>query len=213
MSVKNFEDNRWTHFKQKSEFRHGAALSFVPEGSSVLDVGCGDGLFLRLLHERGIDARGIDISEAAAAQCRKDGFVVDVADFTQEPLPYESDSIDYVVALDVLEHVYDPLALLLEMKRVARVGIIIGVPNFSSLPARLQVLAGKVPENNLPHKGHIYWFNQAVLFGLAKKAELTIVQLKANTFSPFTYFGTLAQDAFPNTFALSFVALFEKPQN
>jgi len=208
MNTKTFENRRWNTFKQKPEFRHHAALSFIKSGS-VLDVGCGDGLLLRMLRERGIEGKGVDLSEKAVALCIKDGLDVSSGDFTQQRLPFEDNSVDYVVALDVLEHLYDPAVLLKEMSRVARIAVIIGVPNFSSLPARLQTILGRVPENNRPNKGHLYWFNYDVLQKLCASAGVKIKTLKTNTFFPVSLLGTHAP-CVPNLLALSFVAMIPK---
>ena len=53
--------------------------------------------------------------------------------------------------LDVLEHHFEPSKLLAEAIRVSRKYIVLSVPNFNSLKARLQVLFGKVPLNNKPN--------------------------------------------------------------
>jgi len=208
MNTRDFEDNRWKFLKQTPEFRHEAAISLIKSGS-VLDVGCGDGLLLRMLRERGIEGKGLDLSETAVTLCRADGFDVRPGDFTQEVLPFKDDSMDYVVALDVLEHLYHPEILLKEMARVARIAVIVGVPNFSSLPARLQVLMGHVPENNHPHKGHVYWFNFNILEQLCRSVGMRLGTVKTNTFFPFTLFGTEAP-CMPNLLALSFVATLPK---
>jgi hypothetical protein len=110
----------------------------------------------------------------------------------------------------VLEHQYDPLVLLKEMARVSKKSVVVGVPNFSSLPARLQILSGRVSENNQPHKGHVYWFNYPVLMGLAEKADLVLERCVMNTFRPATIVGNTLTKLFPNLFALSFVAHFHK---
>ena len=114
------------------------------------------------------------------------------------------------LVLDVLEHVYDPLRLLQEAARVSKQFVIVGVPNFSSLPARLQVLRGTVPENNQPNKGHLYWFNHNVLSKVATKAGLQVVEMQMNTFKPISLFGNWLVRLFPNLFALSFVVKYTK---
>jgi len=207
MDVAGFENRRWTTDTQKVEFRHRAALDLI-EGGTVLDVGSGDGLLLSLLKEKGITTEGIDISEEGVRRSVERGLTARVYD-PDAPLPFADDAFDTVVMLDVLEHVYAPEELLAEAKRVARKNIIVGVPNFSSLPARLQVLAGSVPENNEPLKGHVYWFNYRVLADLARASGLTVAALKTNTFSPFSKLWPAASDAFPNLLALSFVAKLE----
>ena len=61
MSVKDFENNRWSNEDQKLEFRHKVALSMIDSGT-VLDLGSGDGLLLSLLREKVIKGIGLDIS-------------------------------------------------------------------------------------------------------------------------------------------------------
>jgi methionine biosynthesis protein MetW len=208
MDVKEFENKRWAGMDQPTEFRHRAAVDMV-QGGSVLDLGCGDGLLFELLGntiERGV---GLDISPEAVRKATEKGFDARLHSF-DDPLPFEDSAFDYVVLLDVLEHVYDPVLLLKEAARVSKQFVIVGVPNFSSLPARLQVLRGHVPENNRPNKGHIYWFNRLVLADTVRAAGLEVEELRMNTFSPFSFFGGLAPGIAPNLFALSFVAACKK---
>lgn len=208
MSVTTFENARWSGTDQSLEFRHHAALSLIPEGT-ILDLGCGDGLTLELLRAAGREARGADVSEEAIRKCHEKGLLADRCDLS-EPLPYADGSFTTVVLLDVLEHVYDPEMLLKEAARVAQGYVVISVPNFSSLPARIQVLLGRVPENNLPQKGHVYWFNYAVLRCLAKRTGLSVETNRMNTFFPARLLGTLPCKLLPNMFALSYVARLSK---
>lgn len=210
MDTKDFEDKRWKNKVQTLEFRHRAAAPLA-EGS-VLDVGCGDGTLLGLLSGEGRTVFGTDISDTAIVVASAKGFVVKrMAGYT---LPFEDGSFDTVVALDVLEHLYEPEPLLLEMKRVSRRFVIVGVPNFSSLPARLQVLLGRVPENNRPHLGHVYWFNQHVLSRFVTRAGLSVETMRTNTlWERFPMIGSLTRllaALAPNLFALSFVVRLTK---
>ncbi len=208
MDARTFENARWESGDQKMQFRHHACLDLIKEGT-VLDVGCGDGLLLKLLTDRGVTAEGVDFSPEAVRKCEAKGIKATLHD-TNNPLPFPDNMFDYVLAIDVLEHQYHPLPLLKEMTRVSRKHVIVGVPNFSSLPARLQVILGHVPENNRPNKGHIYWFNHLVLMNLAAKAGLTLVECRKNTFRPASFFGSMLPALSPNLFSLSFVALFKK---
>ncbi len=202
MSVQDFENERWRTTPQKKEFRHQATLELIKEGT-VLDVGCGDGLLLKLLREQGIIASGVDISSEAVAQCQKAGFTA-LEHSLDDPLPFPDNAFDTVTLLDVLEHVYDPLSVLTEARRVAKLRVIVGVPNFSSLPARLQTLLGNVPENNHPNKGHLYWFNYNVLMRVTREAHLHVERLLMNSFSFFARVPSAVRMR-PNLLALSFV--------
>lgn len=207
MSVTDFENKRWREYSQKVEFRHRACLNLITEGT-VLDIGCGDGLLLSYLKTAHITASGIDISSEAVQHCRIAGLTA-MEYSLDKPLPFADDSFDTIVVLDVLEHLYDPLVVLAEARRVARRRVIVGVPNFSSLPARLQTLFGRVPENNRAGKGHVYWFNHPILLSLAKQSALTPGRLQMNTFSIFTRF-SFVTTFLPNLFALSFVLELRK---
>lgn len=207
MSVTDFENKRWREHTQKMEFRHHACLDLIRDGT-VLDIGCGDGLLLSYLGKKHIVATGIDISPEAVVRCRAAGLTA-LEHSLDTKLPFADESFDTVVLLDVLEHLYDPLAVLVEARRVARNRIIVSVPNFSSLPARLQTLLGRVPENNRAGKGHVYWFNHPILLSLAKRAILTPGRLQMNTFSVFTRF-SFVTTLWPNLFALSFVLELKK---
>ncbi len=211
MNTKSFEERRWSSYNQNIQFRHRAALSLLAESNSVLDVGTGSGLLIELLTHRNSKGRfeGVDISEEAVKKCSEENLSVQLI-LTAEKLPYDSEEFEYVVLLDILEHTYEPLPILIEASRVASKGVIVGVPNFSSLPARLQVIFGKVPENNRPNKGHVYWFNYYILKRLIANAALKTDGMEMNTNSVFSFFKETLLSLMPNLFALSFVAKVKK---
>jgi methionine biosynthesis protein MetW len=212
MNVKNFENNRWLHEDQKLEFRHRATLSLIDSGT-VLDLGSGDGLLLDLLKKKGIQGKGLDISEEGVLKAKKKGLDVEVFDFNNI-LPFEDNTFNVVIMLDLLEHLYDPEFLLKEARRVSKQYVIVGVPNFSSLPARIQMLSGKIPENNYPKKGHIFWFNYNVLRSVLVKNKLEIIKFKSNTFFESFFLVHIITKylakLIPNIFSLSFVVLARK---
>jgi len=217
MSLTKFENRRWSSAPPKSEiaFRHRAALSFADRGP-VIDLGCGNGIFLQLLKEKNIAVEGVDISDEAVAACRRDGLTVVKYDLEEGKLPYEDNKFAFAVILDNLEHLFNPSELLVEAKRVAE-GIIISVPNFSSLPARLQMFCGRVPENNTPNKGHRYWFNYYILSDMVNGLNLKIEDIKMNTIWEDKFIiGKLMKflcRVWPNLFALSFVVKLKNEKN
>jgi ubiquinone/menaquinone biosynthesis C-methylase UbiE len=102
------------------------------EGKRVLEAGCGDGGFCRLLCEREAEVDGIDLSSVAIEQaigsCPRARF--EVGSVTS--LPYRDESFDLVVCLETLEHVPDWRRGLEELIRVLRPGgrFIITTPNY-----------------------------------------------------------------------------------
>ena len=206
-SLSRLENQYWNSREQTLEFRHRAAIDLVKE-KPVLDLGCGDGLFLKMLREKGVAGKGLDISKIAIEKCGKNNLDAMQFDFAANKLPLDKGEFPTVVALDVLEHLYEPEKLLEEIYRVSGKYLILSVPNFSSLPARMQMLIGKIPENNRPKKGHVYWMNLGIICNLLEKTGFKIEKIKMNTFWNKGLTGIFMKfclKLFPQIFSLSFV--------
>jgi|ERR671936_1961143 SAM-dependent methyltransferase len=89
-------------------------------GLRILDVGCGTGLMIQEMAAFG-SVFGVDVSEDAIALCRRRG-LHDVIQASALALPFSSASFDVLTAVDVLEHIDDDRAALLEWRRVLRPG-------------------------------------------------------------------------------------------
>lgn len=113
-----------------------AALSPVA-GKSLLDAGCGSGLFLALAQQAGARATGLDAAEGLAeiARGRAPGADVRVGDLEQ--LPFDGRSFDLVTAFNSLQYAADPRAALRELGRVCKADGRILVGTWSD-PARNQ---------------------------------------------------------------------------
>jgi SAM-dependent methyltransferase len=74
--------------------------------SRILDVGCGMGFALLLLKRMGYtNIRGLELDESQATQARRNGLDVDLTNDTAEYLKQASQSFDFVLCMDVIEHV------------------------------------------------------------------------------------------------------------
>jgi len=117
--------------------RHISFLTrFLAPGGRVLDVGCGRGVILGPLADRGFEVHGVEIS-AEAAQGADPRAEIRIASSLGDA-GYEAGFFDQVVIWHVLEHVADPRGTLEEVARILRPGgrLIVAVPNFSSAQAR-----------------------------------------------------------------------------
>ena len=117
----------------------------VPEGSRVLDLGCGTGeLLAHLRDKRQCTGYGIEIDDANVLACTQKG--VDVIQLNLEDglAIFEDQSFDVVLQLDTLQHLRNTERMLKETARVGRVGIV-SFPNFAHWPNRLQIAAGRMP--------------------------------------------------------------------
>ena len=207
-----FQDSQWKPLVEANQANRIIADAVEP--GSILDLGCGDGMLLSLLAKRGIAGIGLDLSGKAVAIAQERGLDCRVHDLT-EPLPFPDKSFDSVLIVDVLEHLYRPDQLLAEAARVASCYVYISTPNFASLPARLQVLRGRVPENNTSRDGHIYWMTERVVARLAARAGLVLDTAWDNTFwqnrpiiGPFMRALVRAR---PSLFALAFIRRYRFP--
>ena len=125
----------------------------VPEGSRVLDLGCGTGELLdHLIRERGCSGYGVEIDDANVQACMARG--VNVIQFNLEEglALFGDDSFDVVLQIDTLQHLRNTEVMLVETARVGRTGIV-AFPNFAHWPNRLAVLRGRMPvTRTLPYQ-------------------------------------------------------------
>lgn len=102
-------------------------------GSVVVEVGCGDGAKIgNCVTAIGGQYRGFDVSRRAVELARSNGLNAGVIGDASE-LPVDDRSADVVVCAEVLEHLLDPTAALLEARRVLKQTgrIILTVPNIA----------------------------------------------------------------------------------
>lgn len=198
-----FADARWKRGPQAATVRHALALPFVVRGP-LLDVGGGDGTFALLARDRyGIAAEVADISPIAVRVATERGITARICDVT-EKLPFTEGDFGTVCALDVLEHLYDPLSLLREMRRVGHV-VVIAVPNFNFIVGRLTMLFGRIPFQSKPQRGHVYWFNYPVLMRMICDAGMRVESISYGHALRLGFIGRFLARCFPNAFADSFV--------
>lgn len=120
----------------------------IPDGSSVLDVGCGSGEFLEYLRSKrpNVRATGCDFSMQAVDNIRSLGFDGLVVDVSKEPLP---ETFDYITCFEVLEHIPNAEEALDRLMQSVRKQLIVSVPNVGYIGSRLRLgLFGRFPNTN-----------------------------------------------------------------
>ncbi len=139
---------------QRADF--AAIAGWINMGSSVLDLGCGDGTLLRYLQEtRQTRGYGVEIDDTSILACVKNGVAVVQSDLERGLSGFEDNSFDYVVLSQTLQAMKNSEIIIREMLRVGREGIVT-FPNFGYWKNRLEVLLGHMPvSDNLPYQ----WFN------------------------------------------------------
>ena len=130
-----------------------AIAAWIPRGASVLDLGCGDGSLLRYLKEtRAVRGYGVEINDPDIVSCIANGMNVIQNDLESGLSDFEDNSFDFVILSQTLQATRHTEALIREMLRVGREGIV-SFPNFGYWRNRLRVLLGHMPvSRELPYQ-------------------------------------------------------------
>jgi SAM-dependent methyltransferase len=147
----------------------------APGQGMILDVGCGGGLFLGMMRERGFRVVGLDFSrEAAAMAWRRQQVPALVAEFAGSPL--RPGSFAAITMFHVMEHLYDPRAYVKVARELLAPGgcLIVQVPNAASWQCRL--LGGAWNGMDVPR--HLFDFRDSDLEKLLHDGGFQVVRRK-----------------------------------
>ena len=126
----------------------------VAQGARVLDIGCGDGTLLRLLAEkRGVDGRGIELSQAGVNSCVAQGLAVIQGDADTDLVYYPDLAFDYAILSQTIQATYSPRDVLKQLLRIGKRAVV-SFPNFGHWRVRAGLMfGGKMPKtDNLPDR-------------------------------------------------------------
>jgi SAM-dependent methyltransferase len=115
--------SRWHQafvFKRRTRVLAEMLAAQIPERSSVLDIGCGDGTIANLIARLRPDVRIQGVEVLVRGKTR-----IPVLPFDGEKLPFPEDLFDVCLLVDVLHHTSDVSALLREASRVSRSWVLI----------------------------------------------------------------------------------------
>jgi 2-polyprenyl-3-methyl-5-hydroxy-6-metoxy-1,4-benzoquinol methylase len=162
-------------------------LEDLPPGR-VLDVGCGDGGFLHRMHQLGWSATGVDFDPKAIenAQARY-GPALTLLNTDLSRAHFLDDSFDVITMSHVIEHVPDPVALMVEARRVLKSGgrLVMTTPNVKSFGH------GKFRDCwwGLDAPRHLQIFTLAALKQCARKASFAVIEATSSAANADTFIG------------------------
>ncbi len=126
--------------------RYQVVADRINDGSRVIDIGCGEGTFLEYLLSKKSNCRvfGLDVSSVAIRRLREKGIHGAVIGEV-EPSSIFDGECDYVVLMEVLEHVQDAEGLFLTAATFKPKSIFVSIPNSGYILNRLRLLFGRFP--------------------------------------------------------------------
>ena len=130
-----------------------AIAEWIAPGSSVLDLGCGDGSLLAWLQkEKGCRCVGVEIDDAKVLACANNGVEVIQQNLENGLALFSDRSFDTVVQLETLQMVTHTESMLRELDRVGSESIVT-FPNFAFWSHRISIVCGRMPvTRSLPYQ-------------------------------------------------------------
>lgn len=174
--------------KPKDYYSHERSdlLGLLPAGArleKVLDVGCGCGATGQYLknHLQARQVVGIEMNPDMAQQAQAILDQVIIGDVQQIDLPFDSSYFDCIICADVLEHLYDPGAVLNKIKiHLKDTGyLLLSVPNVQHWSIILQLLVGKwqYQQQGILDSTHLRFFTRTSLRQLIQNSGFQIEKI------------------------------------
>lgn len=194
----------------------GLAVRLVGHARAVLEVGPAGGVVTGALIANGCTVTCVEPDAASTDALRATGaeVIVDTAEAAFAPEgPLDSRHFDVIVLGDVLEHLVDPVAVLVAARRFLspQGWFVISVPNVAHIDVRLGLLKGefRYTETGLLDRTHLRFFTRDSIRETLERAGLDVVQVE-RTFAP-AFCSELGLD--PEDFAPELVAeLRDEPE-
>ena len=182
--------------------------NLVPEGSRVLDLGCGDGAMLDLLQrERGCSGYGVEIADGNVLQCIRRGVDVIQLNLDEGLAVFDDATFDVVLQIDTLQHLRNAEVMLRETARVGRIGIV-AFPNFAHWHNRISIARGRMPvTRRLPYQ----WYDTPnIRVGTFKDFEVLATKNRLTILDSFGLQDGRERRFLPNLTASTAVFKFER---
>ena len=153
----------------------------IEPNAKILDLGCGDGTLLKMLKEKNIKGKGIEINQEQVIQCLEKGLSVIQGDIDEGLREFTDKEYDYVILNQTLQSTEKPDYVIKEMLRVGK-KVVVSFPNFAYWRVRFYLFfKGKMPKSKmLPFE----WFNTPNIhlltvndfFEFCKKRDIKILE-------------------------------------
>lgn len=145
----------------------------MPSAGVVVDLGAGHGDDLEIARRISNNAKlhAVECWPPYVQELESNGVTVLPLNIERDKLPFENESVDVVIANQVLEHAKEIFWIFHEVSRVLKNGgtFIIGVPNLASLHNRLLLVFGMQPTVIKSASAHVRGFTKQDLLNFANE--------------------------------------------
>ncbi len=139
-------------------------LASAGQYQAVLDIGAGGGddlMLARIINQEAV-LHAIEVDSENTSKLTQKNIMVHSLNIEKDPFPFSDDSMDVVIANQVLEHSKEVFWIFHETTHVLRIGgkLIVGVPNLAALHNRILLALGKQPSVIKTASAHIRGFTK-----------------------------------------------------
>ncbi len=163
-----------------------------PQHLSLLDIGCGPGVFLSLAKAAGFDVVGLELNPALAERARqRTGAEIIIGDFMTAD--FQQRRFDAITLLDLIEHLEDPVSALKRCHELLKPGghLIVYTPNHKSLIVRIADLIHRLsggrlsgPVHEIFDGVHVVFFDVDSLAQAFRRADLRVAATTMLRYDP-----------------------------
>lgn len=168
-------------------------LTLAGEYHTVLDLGAGGGDDLLIAQNINPQAElfAVELYQEYVNKLLEKDIIVYSLNIEKDLLPFSENSLNIVIANQILEHAKEVFWILHEITRILQIGgkVIIGVPNLASFHNRILLLLGKQPSPIKSHSAHIRGFTKGDIMQFLENCFPGGYKLKAfggSNFYPFS---------------------------
>lgn len=159
---------KYTEFNNWPYESHRIVYDLIQPNTSIFDLGCATGYFGKELKKKNCVTVGVEQDASAATIAKKYLQNVFILDLEQpEKMVFPNNKFDYILMLDVLEHLRNRVDLLSKISRWLKPEgrLIISTPNITHISIRLKLLFGdfSYTEMGILDHTHVHFFTRKTL--------------------------------------------------
>ncbi len=155
---------------------HRRTLGFLRPGSRVLEIGCASGALTERIEAMGCTVVGVERDPDAAEKARRFCEDVLVGDVSDMPLDLEPASFDFLLLIDVLEHLVHPKAAVRRLLPFVRPQghVVVALPNVAHWSVRVRLLFGRFDyeDTGLLDRTHLRFYTPDTARAMLEEAGL-----------------------------------------